>query len=355
MKGYASGIFFIRTNHKAGFFKHTHTFNCPEFILADPFESRNDVQKIRYNGRPPFLLSELSCLAKGGDFLRHGGKNGGRLVLICSCQNRDNYFCRQLNGILFPARLMVHILSSLTRHENITKLNNRYTRLSYYRLRVCMLEKFKENISKLNKNAFKIFFTYEKIIGLIILIVGLLLLAYSFGSSLSLVIGIIYIDETWFVRLFYLVIVTVIGGYLTNQGVNILGLSRLLSTVFLLLGLASLLIMMRTAQVFIETYYQLTLYIILGIAFFGVMVAIFLYVTSKGVSFFLKKKAPDKPAPVSAQSVREEHVQAPEPTSEERTRPEQDFIICSGCLSKISREDSHCIHCGRALDPAPAK
>jgi hypothetical protein len=213
-----------------------------------------------------------------------------------------------------------------------------------------MLGKLKEHLSKVDKNSIKTYFTFEKIVGLVIFIIGLLLLAYSFESSLSLVIGVIYIDETWFVRLFYLIVITVIAGYLINQGVNLLGRSPLLSTIFLILGLASLLLILRTAQVFIETYYQLTLYIILGMSFFGVMVAIFLYVTSKGIAFFLTKKASVNPVAVSTPGVPQESVQSFIPKSEERSSTEPDYLICPGCLSKISREDSHCIHCGRARD-----
>jgi hypothetical protein len=93
--------------------------------------------------------------------------------------------------------------------------------------------------------------TYANIVGSIILVIGLLLLLYTFESSLGLVIGIIYISETWIIRFIYLLIIACIGGFLVSQGVKVTGFSRILATIFLFFGLGFLLVILRTAQVFI--------------------------------------------------------------------------------------------------------
>ena len=66
----------------------------------------------------------------------------------------------------------------------------------------------------------------------------------------------------------------------------------------------------RTAQVFIESYYQLTLFVLIGTLFFGIMVSIFLFTTIKGISFFIKSKEKEKKQPEKIQNtvIREEPV-----------------------------------------------
>ncbi len=84
--------------------------------------------------------------------------------------------------------------------------------------------------------------TYANIVGSIILVIGLLLPVYAFESSLGLVIGIIYISETWIIRFIYLLFLACIGGFLVSTGIRVIGFSRILATIFLFFGLGFLLV-----------------------------------------------------------------------------------------------------------------
>jgi hypothetical protein len=206
-----------------------------------------------------------------------------------------------------------------------------------------MLEKVKKMVN-FDKNAVKSFLTLRNIIGIILLVIGLYMMVDAYFSSLRLVIGLIYIDESWFIRIIYLTLIAVIGGFLVNRGELIIGVSRILSLIFLILGLFSLILAFWTAKVFVENYYQLTLFVAIGILFFGVMVSIGLFITAKGVSYFQKKKS----------QIPQTSVQNPPEESESIERPESSeptFSICPACLSKISLEDTHCMNCGKLLKP----
>lgn len=141
--------------------------------------------------------------------------------------------------------------------------------------------------AKTSKDALLYFLTFKNIVGVIVLGIGLFLLLYVFDSSISLVIGVNLLTETWFIHAFYLVILSTIGGYLVNQGIKVIGFSRILATILLCIGIILLVQLFWTAKVFIESDYQLSLFVIIGVIFYVIMVGIFLYVTSKGISFFI--------------------------------------------------------------------
>jgi hypothetical protein len=208
---------------------------------------------------------------------------------------------------------------------------------------VVMLEKVKKMVH-LDKNAVKDYLTLRNIIGITLLIIGLYMMVDAYFSSLRLVIGLIYIDESWFIRVIYLTLIAVIGGFLVNRGVLITGVSKILSIIFLILGLFCLVLAFWTAKVFVENYYQMTLFVAIGILFFGVMVSIGFFITAKGVSYFLKKKS-EMPR-MTVQKSSEE----PERTGQTESSEPQ-FSICPACLSKVSPEDTHCMNCGHLLKP----
>jgi len=207
-----------------------------------------------------------------------------------------------------------------------------------------------KGIVRIDRKAVRQFFTYINVIGMIVLVIGLILLFYAFDSSMSLLIGVILITETWFIHVFYLVMLACIGGFLVRQAVKVLGTSRALATLFLILGFIFLLQIFWAARVFVETSYQLTLFVVFGMFFFIIMVAIFLYMTMQGLSFFItsqKGKKPDiKPTPVPE---KEGVNQAPEVLQEPLATTEPVTWICPRCLSKLSPEDTHCIYCGLLL------
>lgn len=194
------------------------------------------------------------------------------------------------------------------------------------------------------------FFTYTNIVGSIILVIGLLLLLYAFESSLALVIGLILISETWIVRLIYLFIIAFIGGFLVYRAVKVIGLSRILATIFLFFGLGFLLVILRTAQVFIDTYYQLTLFVLFGPFFFVIMVSIFLFITILGTSFFIKSKKEKQPTKqqekIQNTATQEKTIVQNREEQQENLNIMQEYRICPKCLSKLSPEDVHCNQCG---------
>jgi hypothetical protein len=206
-----------------------------------------------------------------------------------------------------------------------------------------MLEKVKK-MANLDKDAVKALLTLHNIIGVTLLIIGLYMMIDAYFSSLRLVIGLIYIDESWFIRVVYLTLIAVIGGFLVNRGVLITGVSKILSIIFFILGLFCLVLAFWTAKVFVENYYQMTLFVAIGILFFGVMISIGFFITAKGVSYFLKKKG-EVPRPMAQKSSVE-----PESTGQTESGEPQ-FSICPACLSKVSAEDTHCMSCGQLLKP----
>jgi len=200
--------------------------------------------------------------------------------------------------------------------------------------------------TKIDKKTILAFLTYSNIVGSIILVIGLLLLLYAFESSLGLVIGIILISETWIVRFIYLFIIACIGGFLVYRAVKVIGFSRILATIFLFFGLGFLLVILRTAQVFIESYYQLTLFVLIGPFFFGIMVSIFLFIMILGTSFFIKSKKEKPPEKIQNTAIQEKTIVQNREEQQEYPDSKQGYRICPKCLSKLSPEDVHCNQCG---------
>jgi hypothetical protein len=204
--------------------------------------------------------------------------------------------------------------------------------------------------TKIDKKTILAFLTYSNIVGSIILVIGLLLLLYAFESSLGLVIGIILISETWIVRFIYLFIIACIGGFLVYRAVKVIGFSRILATIFLFFGLGFLLVILRTAQVFIESYYQLTLFVLIGPFFFGIMVSIFLFIMILGSSFFIKSKKEKQQTTqqekIQNTAIQEKTIVQNRDEQQEYPDSKQGYRICPKCLSKLSPEDVHCNQCG---------
>ena len=205
---------------------------------------------------------------------------------------------------------------------------------------------FIKSPTKIDKKTILAFLTYSNIVGSIILVIGLLLLLYAFESSLGLVIGIILISETWIVRFIYLFIIACIGGFLVYRAVKVIGFSRILATIFLFFGLGFLLVILRTAQVFIESYYQLTLFVLIGPFFFGIMVSIFLFIMILGTSFFIKSKKEKPPEKIQNTAIQEKTIVQNREEQQEYPDSKQGYRICPKCLSKLSPEDVHCNQCG---------
>ena len=143
---------------------------------------------------------------------------------------------------------------------------------------------------RLEKKALKGQITYFSIIGVLLLLIGLFMLIDAFYAAFGLVTGLIYLNESWIVRLAYLIIIAVMGGFLVSRATEIIGMSRLVTTIFVIIGLFLLVFSFLTARVLVEIYYQLSPFTMIGVFFFVVMVTIALYILGKGIAKIIQVK-----------------------------------------------------------------
>jgi hypothetical protein len=206
--------------------------------------------------------------------------------------------------------------------------------------------------TKLSKKTVRENLTYLNVIGIILFIVGLGIVTYSFLTSLDFIIGLSGFDASWMIRLVYLIIITVIGGYLVRQAATLLGDPPLLSVLFVLIGLIYLAVIFWTAQIFLELNYAFSPFTLIGTFFFCIMVAICLFFFAKGISDLVKlKNSRLIPPAVQPTGVIIQNIPPAMPVPAESgpvlTTPAPDFKICPNCLSKIAINDAHCEYCGK--------
>lgn len=201
---------------------------------------------------------------------------------------------------------------------------------------------------QLNKDVLKSHLTYLNIIGIIIFIFGLLMLYYVYFSSFYFILGFSGFDDSWIIRLAYLIIIAIVGGFLIKQAISLLGDSRVLTTILLILGLAFLLFAFWTAQVFVEMQYQANPFTLIGIVFFGIMIAIGMFFFGKAMADLIKirkkgitqqTESPSEDVSLTQTEIKENAVPlVPQPAG---------FKICPRCLSQLSLDDTHCTVCGK--------
>jgi len=205
--------------------------------------------------------------------------------------------------------------------------------------------------AQLNKEVLKSRFTYLNIIGILIFIIGLWMMYSSYISSFYFMLGFSGFDASWIIRLIYLSIIAVLGGYLTKQAISIIGLSSVFSIIILLIGLAFLIFTFWTAQVFIEMQYQFNPFTLAGILFFGIMAAVSVFFVGKGAFGLLaiKKGGTVKPIEITSETIppgENLHIDTTPPQENEPLHVK----ICPSCLSEISPQDVHCMNCGKKVE-----
>jgi hypothetical protein len=205
--------------------------------------------------------------------------------------------------------------------------------------------------AQLNKEVLKSRLTYLNSIGILIFIIGLWMMYSSYISSFYFMLGFSGFDASWIIRLMYLSIIAVIGGYLTKHAVSIIGVSSVFSIIILLIGLAFLIFTFWTAQVFIEMQYQFNPFTLAGIVFFGIMVAISVFIFGRGVVGLLaiKKGGTVKPMEIPSETLPPQknlHIDPPPPRGNEPLP----FKTCPSCLSMLSPQDIHCMNCGKKVE-----
>jgi hypothetical protein len=146
-------------------------------------------------------------------------------------------------------------------------------------------------------------------------------------------------------------IIAFIGGFLIKQAIGTLGESRALSVVILMIGLAFLIFVFWTGQIFVEMQYEFNLFTLSGLLFFGIMVAIGVFFLGKGVSDLKRIKNQGIRPAIQNQS---ELISSPETeVMENGNSPglqQTQFKICPDCLSKVSLDTIYCTDCGKKLE-----
>jgi hypothetical protein len=201
--------------------------------------------------------------------------------------------------------------------------------------------------AQLNKDVLKSHLTYLNIIGIIIFVIGLLLIYYTYISSFYFLLGRYGFDASWIIRLAYLISITFIGCFLIKKAIELLGDSRVISIIILTIGLVLLLFAFWTAQMFVKMKYQFNAFILSGLLFFGIMIAIGMFFFGKGMADLIKIKKMGVMQPTKSPS---ENIPPPETGNTEKgippDHPQAEFKICPKCLSRLSLDDTHCIFCG---------
>jgi len=205
--------------------------------------------------------------------------------------------------------------------------------------------------AQLNKDVLKSHLTYLNIIGIIIFIFGLLMISYVYLSSFYFLMGLDGFDDSWIIRLAYLIIISFIGGFIVKQAITLLGDSRVLSIIILMIGAVFLLIAFSTAQFFIEMVYQFNEFTLVGLLFFGIMIAISMFFFGKGMADLIKIRNKGVKQQIESPS---DYISPSETGNREKSIPPDpqlaEFKICPRCLSQLSLDDTHCTVCGKKQD-----
>jgi cation transport ATPase len=202
--------------------------------------------------------------------------------------------------------------------------------------------------AQLNKEALKGYLTYLNILGIIIFVIGLLMISYAYISSFYFIFGFSSFDPSWIIRLAYLIIIACISGYILRKAIELLGDSLALSIIILVIGLAFLIFAFWTAQIFVEVEYQANPFTLVGLFFFGIMIAVGLFFFGKGMSDLIKIRNQKIPLRTDHPS---ENIFPPKTGNTEKgippDHPQAEFKICPKCLSQLSPDDTHCTVCGK--------
>jgi len=124
----------------------------------------------------------------------------------------------------------------------------------------------------------------RRITGVIIVIVGLFLLLYSFLTAYNLFNWEFTVDETFIVRIIFFVGMIGIGSYMTEKGASISEDSRIIGIILAPIGLFMLCFSFIIANTFVNGEYIFDELFFVKIVFFFCMIGIGIYLMGKGVT-----------------------------------------------------------------------
>ena len=125
----------------------------------------------------------------------------------------------------------------------------------------------------------------DKVLGLVITIIGLFMLLYSFFLANNFVIGSFTIDEAFLIRFIFLICMSLIGGYLIDKGATLIENTKIIGLILLSLGLILLIFVFLIASIFVIGRYVPDLSYIVKLMFFFYMVGIGIFLTRRGYEF----------------------------------------------------------------------
>jgi len=144
----------------------------------------------------------------------------------------------------------------------------------------------KEQKSEKNK-ILQLKWNSEKILGILIFDIGLIMLLYSFFLASNFVIGSFIIDDAFLIRLIFLLGMILVGNYLINKGANSIVNIKITGLVLLSLGLILLILVFFMANIFVIGKYEADTSYIARFMFFFCMMGIGIFLIKKG--YDLKK------------------------------------------------------------------
>ena len=123
-----------------------------------------------------------------------------------------------------------------------------------------------------------------RIIGVIIAPIGLFMLCFSFIIANTFIHGEFYFDELFFIRIVFFFCMIGIGGYLTGKGVTLMPYPKFTGLVLTAIGAFMLLYSFIIANAFVSGEFRADETFIIRIIYFVCMIGIGGYLTGKGVS-----------------------------------------------------------------------
>lgn len=130
----------------------------------------------------------------------------------------------------------------------------------------------------------KVEWSLKKITGIIIAVIGVSLLLHSFITADNLVIGEFMLDETFGIRIIFLICMIGIGVYLTEKGAILTENSKIIGIISLPVGLFMLISSFIIANIFVNREFMFSESTFIKILFFLCMIGIGGYLTGKGVT-----------------------------------------------------------------------
>jgi hypothetical protein len=127
----------------------------------------------------------------------------------------------------------------------------------------------------------------KALLGVVLTIIGLLMLIYTYLVAYAYVINPLLIDQTYLIRIIILIIMASIGGYLLKKGSGITEITMRRAIIFLVLGVGMLVHSFLTANIFAIVGYGASILLFVLIMFLVIMVGIGLTLTKIGISDFL--------------------------------------------------------------------